>query len=174
MKHCFQIGLIGLTFAQLIVAQIGPSSVPSAQQKVAISYFHDVLDGDREDLIDGMFLSDCTIHRPEGELKGIAALHRMRVASRASFITMTSQIHDIFEAGDRVVIRLTHKGAGKGSYRFRIGNRDITSKDLTWDAIVIFRFQNGKIAEEWVSRDELGMLLSAGILASEPAAVAKP
>ena len=46
-----------------------------------------------------MFLSDCTIHRPEGELKGIAALHRMRVASRASFTTMSSQIQEIFEAG---------------------------------------------------------------------------
>jgi predicted ester cyclase len=172
--HYFKTCLIALTLTQLVVAQIGPSSVPSAQQKVVLSYFHDVLDGDREDLIDGMFLSDCSIHRPEGELKGIAALHRMRVASRASFATMNSQIHEIFEAGDRVVVRLTHKGTGKGSYRFRIGIRDITSKDVTWDAIVIFRFQNGKIAEEWVSRDELGMLLSAGILASEPVAAAKP
>jgi len=67
------------------------------------------------------------------------------------------------------VVRLTHKGAGKGSYRFRIGTRDITDKTVTWDAIVIFRLQNGKIAEEWVSRDELGMLLSAGILAPETA-----
>jgi predicted ester cyclase len=172
--HIFRSCLIALTSTQLIVAQIGASRVLSAQQKVVISYFHDVLDGDREDLIDGMFLSDCAIHRPEGELKGLTALHRMRVASRASFTTMSSQIHDIFEAGDRVIVRLTHKGAGMGPYRFRIGTKDITGRAITWDAIVIFRFQNGKIAEEWVNRDELGMLLSAGLLASEPAAAAKP
>jgi SnoaL-like polyketide cyclase len=35
---------------------------------------------------------------------------------------------------------------------------------ITWEAIVIFRFEDGKIAEEWVSRDELGMLRAAGIL----------
>jgi hypothetical protein len=35
---------------------------------------------------------------------------------------------------------------------------------VTWEAIAIFRFQNGKIAEQWVSRDELGMLLSFGAL----------
>jgi predicted ester cyclase len=172
--HIFRTCLIVLTFTQLIVPQLGRSSVASARQKVVLSYFHDVLDGDREDLIDGMFLSDCTIHRPEGELKGIAALHRMRVASRATFSAMSSQIQEIFEVGDRVVVRLTHKGEGKGSYRFRIGTRDISGKTVTWDAIVIFRFQNGKIAEEWVNRDELGMLLSAGLLASEPAPPAKP
>jgi hypothetical protein len=49
-------------------------------------------------------------------------------------------------------------------YRFRIGPQDVSGKSVTWDAIVIFRMQNGKIAEEWVSRDELGMLLSAGVL----------
>ena len=27
--------------------------------------------------------------------------------------------------------------------------------------------QNGKIAEEWVSRDELGMLLSAGVIKAD-------
>jgi predicted ester cyclase len=173
-KHSFQMCLIVLAFTQLIGGQIGPTSRLSAQQKLVISYFHDVLDGDKEELIDGMFLSDCSIHRPEGELKGTAALHRMALARRTNFTTFRSEIHDILEAGDRVVVRLTHQGAGKGSYRFRIGTRDITGKPVSWDAIVIFRFQNGRIAEEWVSRDELGMLLSAGILASEPAATTKP
>ena len=63
-----------------------------------------------------------------------------------------------------MVVRLTHQGTGVGTYRFRIGNRDVNGKTLKWEAIVIFRFQNGKIAEEWVSRDELGMILSAGVL----------
>jgi predicted ester cyclase len=152
-----------------LAPSLAAQSTKHPAQELVLSYFHDVLDGAKEELIDSMFLSDCAIHRPEGELKGIAALHRMLVARRTNFTTMNSQIHDIFEVGDRVVVRLTHKGAGKGSYRFRIGTRDITDKTVTWDAIVIFRLQNGKIAEEWVSRDELGMLLSAGILAPEPA-----
>jgi hypothetical protein len=37
-------------------------------------------------------------------------------------------------------------------------------RSVTWDAIAIFRMQNGKIAEQWVSRDELGILLSVGAL----------
>jgi predicted ester cyclase len=48
--------------------------------------------------------------------------------------------------------------------RSRMGTYDIKGKPISWDAIVIFQLKNGKIAEEWVSRDELGALLTAGIL----------
>ena len=39
---------------------------------------------------------------------------------------------------------------------------DIKGKTYAWDAIAIFRVKDGKIAEEWVNRDELGILLSIG------------
>ena len=41
-------------------------------------------------------------------------------------------------------------------FRSRIGDYDVKGKQVTWDAIAIFRIQNGKIAEERVNRDELG------------------
>ena len=37
----------------------------------------------------------------------------------------------------------------------------------TWNAIAISRFENNKIIEEWVARDELGMILQFGLI--EPA-----
>jgi len=42
--------------------------------------------------------------------------------------------------------------------------REVKGKSITWDATVIFRMKNGKIAEDWVPRDEFGALLSTGIL----------
>lgn len=36
-------------------------------------------------------------------------------------------------------------------------------QDLSWSAITQFRLQDGRIAEEWVMRDELGMLAQMGI-----------
>jgi len=47
----------------------------------------------------------------------------------------------------------------------RLGRHDVTGKPVSWPAIVIFRFREGKIAEEWVSRDELGMLIELGLVA---------
>jgi predicted ester cyclase len=151
------------------LAQKTTASAPSIQQEVVLSYFRDVLDGAKVEALDSLVLPDCAIHRPEGELKGVAALRNMVAARRANFSIFTTQVDDIFESGDRVVVRLKHQGTGKGTYRFRTGLQEINGKMLTWQAIVIFRMQNAKIAEEWVSRDELGMLLSAGILkGSEP------
>jgi predicted ester cyclase len=35
---------------------------------------------------------------------------------------------------------------------------------VSFSAIAIFRFREGKIVEQWVSRDELGMLIQIGVL----------
>ena len=95
-------------------------------------------------------------------MKGVAGLRKM--LEGRTWAGFTTQVHDIFESGDRVVVRLTHQGRGLGMYKFRIGPEDLSGKTVTWDAIVIFRMQDGRVAEEWVSSDELGMLLTAGVL----------
>ena len=80
----------------------------------------------------------------------------------AAYSTFETEVHDIFESGDRVVVRITHRAIGAGEFRSRLGAYDVKGKAVTWDAIAIFRLLKGKIAEEWVNRDELGMLLSFG------------
>jgi predicted ester cyclase len=145
-------------------AQSGITDLPSAETKLFLSYFHDVLDGGKVDLFEGMFQPDYVIHFASGDVKGAAGLHTMVERRVASFSSFATEVHDIFESGDKVVVRLTHRGVGAGSVRSRIGTHDVSGKSVTWDAIVIFRMKNGKIAEEWVNRDELGMLLSAGVL----------
>jgi predicted ester cyclase len=39
-------------------------------------------------------------------------------------------------------------------------------KVVTWSSLTIFRIRDGKIAEEWVCRDELGMLMQLGVVAT--------
>jgi predicted ester cyclase len=48
--------------------------------------------------------------------------------------------------------------------RSGMGTYDIKGKTISWDAIVIFQLKDGKIVEQWGNRDELGALLSAGIV----------
>jgi predicted ester cyclase len=136
----------------------------SPQQKVVLSYFHDVLDGRKIGLLEGLFLSDCVIYRPEGTVKGMAGMRGVVERNIAAYSQFATEVHDIFESNDRVVVRITHRATGAGVFRSRIGDHDVKGKRVTWDAMAIFRMQNGKIAEEWVNRDELGILLSAGVL----------
>jgi predicted ester cyclase len=40
-------------------------------------------------------------------------------------------------------------------------------QEVNWGAIVQFRLRDGKIVEEWVMRDELGILTQMGQIAVE-------
>jgi predicted ester cyclase len=139
-------------------------SARSLQENVVLSYFHDLLDGRKIELLESLFLSECVIHRPEGTVKGMAGIRGIVERNIAAYSQFATEVHDVFESGDRVVVRITHRATGAGVFRSRIGDQDVKGKQLTWGAIAIFRMQDGKIAEEWVNRDELGILLSAGVL----------
>ena len=136
-------------------AQPAASSTPSPRQKVVLSYFRDVLDGRKVTLLENLFLPECVIHRPEGTVRGLAGIRGVVERNLAAYSAFATEIHDIIESGDRVVVRLTHTATGAGVFRSRIGMHDVKGKALRWDAIAIFRMENGKIAEEWVNRDEL-------------------
>jgi N-acyl-D-aspartate/D-glutamate deacylase/predicted ester cyclase len=142
----------------------GSPNVPSDHQKVVLSYFHDVLDGRNLGLLEKLFLPDCVIYRPEGIVKGMAGIRGVVERNYAAYSKFETEVQDIFESGDRVVVRITHRAMGAGVFRSRIGTHDVKDKPVTWSAIAIFRMQNGKIAEEWVNRDELGILLGLGVL----------
>ena len=158
---------LALTFAgwsAVASAQSVSRGTPSANQRVVLSYFHDVLDGRKIELLDNLFHTDCVIHRPEGTLKGMPGIRGVVERNIAAYSKFATEVHDVLESGDRVVVRITHRAMGAGVFRSRIGDHDIKDKPVTWGAMAIFRMQNGKIAEQWVSRDELGMLLSLGVL----------
>ena len=150
-------------------AQTRSPDTASTQQKLVLSYFHDVLDGRKLGLLDQMFQADCVIHRPEGTINGVAGIRGFLERGLATFAKFETEVHDVVESGDRVVVRITHRGLGAGVFRSRLGDYDIKGKSVTWEATVIFRLKDGKLAEEWVNRDELGILLSAGVLKANSA-----
>ena len=161
--------VIALAFALMsqpvaAFAQLKSPDAASPQEKAVLSYFHDVLDGRKIGLLDSLFLSDCVIYRPEGTVRGLAGIRTVVERNIAAYSQFATEVHDVFESGDRVVVRITHRATGAGVFRSRIGDHDVAGKQVTWSAIAIFRMQGGKIAEEWVNRDELGILLSAGVL----------
>jgi hypothetical protein len=67
---------------------------------------------------------------------------------KTNYCRLTTEVHDIFESGDRVVVRITHRVTGAGALRSRIGIYDVNGNLYRWAAIVIFQMKNGTIAEE--------------------------
>ena len=143
----------------------------SAEKELVRRYFHEVLDQGKVELVNELFHPHCVMHRPGGTVVGIESVRGVAERRKETFSQFETEIHDIFGSGDRLVVRLYHRGVGCGVWRSRLGSYDVTGKTVSWDAIAIFRFEQQKIIEEWVTRDELAMILQFGLL--EPAAVNK-
>jgi predicted ester cyclase len=127
------------------------------------SYFHKVLDPGNVELVEALFHTRCVMHRPGGTVVGLDAVRGVVAHRKETFSQFETEIHDMFGYGDRVVARLTHRGVGCGLWRLRPGSFDISGKTVTWNAIAIFRFEEDRIIEEWVTRDELGVILQLGL-----------
>lgn len=86
--------------------------------------------------------------------------------------SMKTTIHHLMAEGDLVSVHISHDltpKRGEMMLRPRIGCQVQFSGDtIHWDAMAFFSMENGKIAEEWISRDDLGMLLQLGKIAYEP------
>jgi len=143
-----------------------PVGKDEMQQKVT-TYFREAIDGGQAEIIRELFTEQCVIHRPEMDIRGVEPFIKFIGRVPSVYSSFETTILDIFSGADRVTVRVRHVAVSKSQFRSRLGTFDVSGRSVTWDAIAIFRFEGDKIAEEWVNRDELGMLLSYGIL--EPA-----
>jgi predicted ester cyclase len=136
----------------------------SGEERAVRRYFYEVLDQGKVEVIDEIFHPQCVMHRPGGTVVGIDAVRAVAAHRKETFSQFATEIHDVFGSLDKVVVRLTHRGVGGGMWRSRLGNYDVTGKTVTWNAIAIFRFDDHKIIEEWVTRDEMAMALQFGLV----------
>ena len=77
-------------------------------------------------------------------------------------------VEDVIATGDKVVCRLTVSGTHQGVPEIPVEGGMLmtvppTGKAYTVQQIYIFRVANGKIAEHWAVRDDLGMMQQLGL-----------
>ena len=119
------------------------------------------------DILGEIVTTDCVIHRPEVSepIQGLEAFRQALERILQVYSEFKTTIHDVIAEEDRVACRLSHRAVNRSQWTSRLGTHAVAGKTVTWPAIAIFRFHDSKIAEEWVSRDELGMLIELGVLA---------
>jgi len=133
---------------------------------VVTRFFEEAIDNGNVGVLDGMFTEDCVFHRgdlaePARGIPGVRFIVENRVKLYRDFRTT---IHLIIGEGDLIATRETHKGVHRGHYSSPIGTFDVSGRPIEWTSQVFFRFQDGKISETWVARDELGILRYLGIV----------
>jgi steroid delta-isomerase-like uncharacterized protein len=71
------------------------------------------------------------------------------------------EIEDQVAEGDKVVTRLTAYGKHVGDLP---GGPAATGRDIVESAVAIHRVQDGRLAEHWSARDDLGLLAQLGVV----------
>jgi steroid delta-isomerase-like uncharacterized protein len=140
----------------------------ASHKAIVRRYFEEALDKSRLDILDEIVARDCIIHRPEASepIRGLEAFKQVLERILDVYSEFTTTVHDLIAEEDRVACRLSHRAVNRGEWTSRLGTHAVAGKTVSWSAIAIFRFHDGKIAEEWVNRDELGMLIELGVLES--------
>lgn len=134
--------------------------------KAVVRYYFDALDAGQAEMVDVLFAKDCRIYRPEQSepLVGIELVRLIVLGAHQLFSEFKTTIHDMVQEGERVAVRITHDAVYRDKWTTRIGTFEVTGKPTQWNAMAIFVFRDVKIVEEYVMRDELGMLISIGAL----------
>ena len=131
-----------------------------------VTRYFAALDAGDSRAVDDLFHDDCRIHRPERSepLVGIDVVRAIVAIAGRTYEHLSTTLLDVVEEGDTVMVRLRHEAVHRGEWRTRIGTFDVPGCSLQWEAMAMFRLRDGRIAEERVVRDELGMLLAVGAL----------
>jgi predicted SnoaL-like aldol condensation-catalyzing enzyme len=142
-----------------------------ARNKATVErYFHEVLDQKRIERMPELLAPDVVLHRPGFDVIGLdAAMQRLRAVLQ-DYAAFSSELAGLIAEGDMVSVRVSHRTRARAhTFRSRAGDVKLArEQELNWTAIVQFRLSDGKIAEEWVMRDELGMLVQMGKVTVAP------
>jgi steroid delta-isomerase-like uncharacterized protein len=103
-----------------------------------------------------LFAEECVRHdlRPTQALPGPAGQKKIADDFRAAFPDLEVTVDLIVGEEDFVVGRWTASGTHRGHW----GALEPTGRRATFSAVNIFRFENGKVAEIWNHRDDLGLM----------------
>ena len=113
---------------------------------------------------------------PQGGRAALASVFRML---RTAFPDRRFQIDDLIAEGDKVVCRVTVSGTfgsrpqppssglppnSLGVEGTMLVPSDATGKPYSVKHVHVFRIHEGRIAEHWAARDDLGLLLQLGAI----------
>ena len=135
----------------------------SAENKAVVRRLIDEVWNQRTfDMLDDLFAADALVHDSGAPLltRGPTCARKGIGAACAAFPDIRINIDDLFASDDKVVLRWSSHGTHRGELQ----GIPPTNRPMTMTGIAIYRFADGKIVEEWMNNDTLGMLRQLGLV----------
>jgi predicted ester cyclase len=127
-----------------------------AAARVQIDYYG----GGRYDLAEESVTADYIDHEaPPGTPVGPEGANAVLRWLRSAFGDLSYEIFDAFADGDRVAMRLATRGTHTGEFM----GKAATGRQFDIESVHIYRIENGKVAEHWAKRDDIGLAHQIGI-----------
>jgi predicted ester cyclase len=136
--------------------------VESDDNKAIVRRFYAEIDAGNIDAMDDLVAADYLDHNPP-----FPGLSEGREGLKEAFLIFLEAtpgrhvIDDQIAQGDKVVTRLTATGRHE---RDLPGPLPATGAELRETAVAIHRVADGKIAEHWSNRDDLGLMQQLGVI----------
>ena len=114
-------------------------------------------------VLEGIFNADYQRHQPPmRSVKGLAAYKEFIKNVRSAYAGFEIRIDDIIVEGDKSVTRITLKGKHTGQAPTL--QAPPTGKQIEMLGCVVSYWKGGKVVEEWVYNDYLGLMQQFGVI----------
>jgi predicted ester cyclase len=113
--------------------------------------------------VEEIFAPEYVSHEPtSGEVRGIEGARQFAATFREAFPDLQNTIEDMVAEGDKVVMRFRGNGTHEGETE---AFGPPTGKRMEITGITIKRLADGKMVEDRVEVDQLGMMQQLGVIA---------
>lgn len=132
------------------------------ENKAAIRRAYDELWNERNvEVVDELVTEDFLNHAaPPDRQRGRQGLKDVVRMFEGAFPDFRYEVEDVISEGEKVAVRDVFRGTHQGAFM----GIPATGNRVTMEAIHIYRFREGKLAEHWVARDDLGMMQQLGAI----------
>jgi steroid delta-isomerase-like uncharacterized protein len=107
--------------------------------------------------VDEFFAHDYIGHGTKQQIAGPAAVRKFLNGLRRAFPDLLTEVEILVEGKDRVAWLRTLRGTHQGDYK----GFPATGRPVVWRDMVVSRFRDGLIAEDWLITDLAEHLLRA-------------
>jgi steroid delta-isomerase-like uncharacterized protein len=132
-------------------------------KEIAARMHEEVVNQKKLSALDDYVAADVVWHDPPpGLAPGMEGFKQFFPMLYAAFPDWHATIEDVIAEGDKVV----HRIKGGGTHKDEWMGIAATGKQVTTTGILIYRIDNGKIVEEWLQYDVLGVMQQLGAIPS--------
>jgi len=108
-----------------------------------------LLNRGQTDLVPEFFAPDYVVHLADRDFHGHAFIVAFVDQLRSAFPDLAVEVEVLVEDGGRVAWRRKYRGVQSGAFR----GFPASGKTIEWQEMVVSRFEDGLIAEEWATTD---------------------